>query len=1080
MPKFTTSDQTGRLGISHIAAICARLGWVWRETSCSDVGFDGEIEVVEGEDATGQIMKVQGKAGRSYMRNEKADSFDYYSDANHLEYWQRATNPVILVVYDPAAEATYWVDVKNYLALHPEALTGHPHKITFDKTRDRFTSECAEALRRVFGHDFGQAEAAYRRHIIDRFCKLTLYSVTSDAPLAVDLERVFVKLTATQVVSAQSVSARSRQLAEVFVPTLAEQRRIVSVLNKASAGNSRLLDIAFEFRNPMFQLSISDALSANACLVIIGAPGAGKTTLLKYLALCFARHQTKERLQLDEERLPIFIALRDFNRFLSNLDKQGKICNTDSLHLPLFLQEQTQEVAPHLKLPEDFFARALAQHRCVVLLDGLDEVADPLQRGRTAEVVANIASQYQGNRFVITSRQRGYESEARQRLAPLCAECTIRDFDDADRTEFAQCWYAAVVAEREGDNETSRAKAKNSAEDLLRAIGADARITALASNPLLLSILALVHQRGVGLPQRRVDLYAESTEMLLGYWDQVRGGEAAKELATSGGLDRQEKRALLEPVALWLHERGESGSEVVEKELVAEIARQFRELFGDPGPQSQRRAEFFLRVITERAGLLVERETGVFGFAHLSFQEYLAARAVADRDDYMEFILRHLHDPWWREVILLAVGHLGSFKARQYRARTTALIQAVRDANSWLEDVLKRDLLLACRSLVDVSQLGVDEKLRQTAFEDLFALWQTTPFEPQRLEIASIFAYAGPTSDGERIRHKLVSLLGDQDSSVRGSAAEALGQMGATAATPDTLARLLELLADASDAVRRSATEALGEIGAAAATPDTLARLLELLGDPSDDVRARVAYAFGRMGAAATTPDTLARLSELVGERSPSVSGCAACALKDLGAAAGTPDMLAWLLKLSRDASDEVCCSAVSALGQMGAAAATPYTLAGFLEVLGDPSDAMRRSAAEALGQMGAAAATPNMLVRLLKLLGDPSDAVRGSTAEALGRMGAAAATPGTLARLLQLLRDRRDVVCHSAADALGRMGAVAVDPQIVKLLADFWSGLLKDVATCALSDGSNRVCDKAFKELQNLASHPAATDATE
>jgi hypothetical protein len=41
-------------------------------------------------------------------------------------------------------------------------------------------------------------EAPYRQHLIDRFGKLTLYSVTSDAPLAVDLERVFVKLTATQ------------------------------------------------------------------------------------------------------------------------------------------------------------------------------------------------------------------------------------------------------------------------------------------------------------------------------------------------------------------------------------------------------------------------------------------------------------------------------------------------------------------------------------------------------------------------------------------------------------------------------------------------------------------------------------------------------------------------------------------------------------------------------------------------------------------------------------------------------------------------------------------------------------------
>ena len=69
----------------------------------------------------------------------------------------------------------------------------------------------------------------------------------------------------------------------------------------------------------------------------------------------------------------------------------------------------------------------------------------------------------------------------------------------------------------------------------------------------------MVHQRGVGLPQRRAELYDECTEMLPGYWDQTEGGEAARELATYGALTRGEKRTLLEPIALWFHERGEQG-----------------------------------------------------------------------------------------------------------------------------------------------------------------------------------------------------------------------------------------------------------------------------------------------------------------------------------------------------------------------------------------------------------------------------------------------------------------------------------------------------------------------------------------
>ncbi len=61
-------------------------------------------------------------------------------------------------------------------------------------------------------------EAPYRQHLIDRFGKLTLYSVTSDAPLAVDLERVFVKLTAMQQRRERLVYLETWELVEEVPP----------------------------------------------------------------------------------------------------------------------------------------------------------------------------------------------------------------------------------------------------------------------------------------------------------------------------------------------------------------------------------------------------------------------------------------------------------------------------------------------------------------------------------------------------------------------------------------------------------------------------------------------------------------------------------------------------------------------------------------------------------------------------------------------------------------------------------------------------------------------------------------------
>ena len=518
-------------------------------------------------------------------------------------------------------------------------------------------------------------EAPYRQHIIDRFSKLTLYSATSDAPLGVDLEQVFVKLSATH----QQTSARP----------------LLDSIGSLKEGNPRDLPSASSFLSGLLSrdrewggestgtLSIDEALKNHRRLAIVGAPGSGKTTLLRYLALTFARRQGLERLGVEEDRLPLFVALRDFSRFLDEQAQKGKLPELDPVFFVRFFNKHIGDIAPHIDLPGSFFSDGLETGRFVVLFDGLDEVAEPHKRARVAEAIAAFTREYNANRFVVASRPRGYEGEAQQLLAPLYHGCAIRDFDDDDMARFAHSWYAAVIRDRMGETQEALAEAQRQAQDLLRAIHADGHVKTLAHNPLLLSVLAMVHQRDVTLPQRRAELYDECTDMLLGYWDQTKGGEAARELANYGNLVRGEKRALLEPIALWFHERGEQGLEAQREELEREIALQFVDLFGDDQETAHKRAALFLQVIDERAGLLVERETGSYAFSHLTFQEYLAARAIANREDYIDYTLQRLHDSWWQEVILLEVDHLSDVRNfRHAKKRMSNLIRAIRDAGS--------------------------------------------------------------------------------------------------------------------------------------------------------------------------------------------------------------------------------------------------------------------------------------------------------------------------------------------------------------------------------------------------------------
>jgi HEAT repeat protein len=1016
MPEYTGSEATGKKGIKYIANIVEEMGYIWRENTGTDVGIDGEIEIVEGGHATGKIIKIQSKAGdKKYIRNENPDRFTYYADFDHTLYWNRVTNPVILVVYDPRIDIAYWVGIKNCIETNPIDTEASSYKILFDKKVNRFTPDSAQDLQGLFEPTPQKQLSDYRQHLINQYSKLTLYSVKSDKPLSVELERIFVKLSMTKQEKKERAYFTTRGKKWTFDPNDPEEERILPFEN---------LRPEQLYEEKQITLSISEALRQNKRLVIVGCPGAGKTTLLKYLAISFARKLHKEKFDIDEEHIPIWLFLRDFSRFLDNQNLKGSLLTYKADLLAQFLYEYYDQAAKQLNLSKEFFKRLLEDGRCLVLMDGLDEVADPIKRGRITEAVSIITQHYDKNQFIISSRPRGYEGEAKQHLSTHCADCLIRDFDEDNMSEFTRSWYKAVTYERLGENEAATREAEMYTEDLLRRIKAEPHVKALATNPLLLSILAMVHQRDTTLPQRRAELYDECTQMLLGYWDQVRGGEAARELARTGDLDRNEKRALLEPIALWFHLRGEAGKEADKEDLQKEIARQFADVMGESPAKAKLRAAEFLKIIDERSGLLVEREIGTYSFAHLTFQEYLTARAIADGEDYINETLKHLHDPWWKEVILLEVGHLSDVSGNPNRARrlTTKLIESIYQANSPYEEILRRDLLFAARAVADVGKLGMSEELRQQIAEALIDLWQTTPFTMQREECKTLFTYAVQTKLGDLIVERLIALTGDGNADVRRNAALALGNLGAAAATAEVLSHLITLTSDAKELVRSYAALALGKLGAA--TAEVLSHLITLTEDADESVRSYAAEALGKLGAA--TAEVLSHLITLTEDADESVRSYAAEALGKLGAA--TTEVLSRLITLTQDADESVRMNATLALGNLGAVAATTEVLSRLIILTSDANASIRRNVALALGKLGAAAATAEVLSRLIILTSDADASIRRNATEVLGNLGAAAATTEVLSRLITLTEDADESVRRNVALALGKLGAATAE----------------------------------------------------
>jgi formylglycine-generating enzyme required for sulfatase activity/energy-coupling factor transporter ATP-binding protein EcfA2 len=529
----------------------------------------------------------------------------------------------------------------------------------------------------------------YLEHVISRNRYLQLQGIRSGGKLVnIELDRIYVRLRGMQQ---RTVVREEEWLAEASALAPGEAR---------CAAGARPTVVT-----ETVTISVEEALAAHQRLVVLGDPGSGKTTLVRYLALLYARDLAEQNSRLVQEkllsaespRLPILLPLRQIGAFLRAATDDGT--EGHARLLEFLLRSLRNE---RITVPEDFFDERLTHGRAVILLEGLDEVADPDLRRRVARLVESFTRAYPDCRYVVTSRIVGYTGSAR--LGEDYATTTVQDFTLADVEQFLSAWHRLVAVGQFGPGEDAQTYAAGQTRQLLEAIKANDRIRELAINPLMLTVIALVHRDRVKLPDRRAELYAEAVDVLLGKWEEAKGVQESPILPDGESFDTGDKRLLLQAVALHMHEQ--KVKEISVDKLRQLLHRMFMDIVFDDRRAGQA-VERFLHMIEERTGLLIARGEGVYSFSHLTFQEYLAALAVADRNDYIAYTLKRSADPWWREVILLEAGSLSI----QGKDRATRLIKAL--AEKLQEPQPYHNLVLAAECLRDVGSGRIGGSLEQ-------------------------------------------------------------------------------------------------------------------------------------------------------------------------------------------------------------------------------------------------------------------------------------------------------------------------------------------------------------------------------
>lgn len=364
--------------------------------------------------------------------------------------------------------------------------------------------------------------------------------------------------------------------------------------------------------------------SRHRAFAIIGGPGSGKTTLLKDIALSFAEQLLGTKPLSYRYHTPILLFLREH---------YDQIITTPDLTLAQLVQ-QFVRARWQIQAPPGWFEGCLRGGRCMVLLDGLDEVVEQHKRHLVAEWIERQMSLYYANYFIITSRPLGYLSRPLSKVQPL----EVLPFDAHQIETFVQLWYQATESKSAQRTDAGvRRIAREGAADLLKRLSQNQALSALAVNPLLLTMITTVHRYRGKLPGRRAELYKEICEVSLGRrrhqhdWDLV----------------PFQKQRVIETLAYRM--MADSQRSVSFDQARAIIARPLEEV----NPHAE--TGLFLKMIEETSGLIVEAEAGTYKFAHLTFQEYLAA-TYAQRHRLEPDLIQRVTEDGWHETILLYVA----------------------------------------------------------------------------------------------------------------------------------------------------------------------------------------------------------------------------------------------------------------------------------------------------------------------------------------------------------------------------------------------------------------------------------------
>jgi len=443
----------------------------------------------------------------------------------------------------------------------------------------------------------------------------------------------------------------------------------------------------------------------------------GKTTFINYLTY---------RLLSSPEGLPeslrdkpvIRLILRDVLPFLPSNAQSGTavwLWNALEADIRKRIGNATaQKVLLALQLK-------VAESPCLLLLDGLDEIPEANKhRQHLIQAVQDLVNWLaEGSRVILTARPYAYAQPGWQ--LPAFTALTLKPFNKSQAEHFITAWYHCIPSPLDESTRTLQTRA----ESLIEAIQEKEYLGAMASRPILLTLMTTLHTSHGTLPEDRAELYNDSVDLLIDRWQQkYRTSEAdTSDSAQNQTVDpcilqvfrfgTARVRKAMEAIAYNSHKKQQKRQTVNPdaSQQSADITRAELESAFNANLPDDLNARVVVNYLAQNAGLLIPREPGIFIFPHRSFQEFLAACHLLNQPESTQSLLKLINEDlnWWREVYLLAVGRQKCASLDNAVSLISALQQASLNNKPEITDQDWQEASLAGEGLLELRLLDDPE-----------------------------------------------------------------------------------------------------------------------------------------------------------------------------------------------------------------------------------------------------------------------------------------------------------------------------------------------------------------------------------